>query len=124
MEEVDFILHKMIGEDSATVNKLFGSVFAGTYEIEGKEFTINAFPENFDKIVENFNSIGDSNIPEGAKKIRRKNFDKFLRNFVDYGYRLGNDNAILKALYDSMNTTEPINNSEDNSWESCNITIR
>ena len=124
MEEVNNILHEMIKEDSATVNNLFGSVLAGTYEIEGKTFTINASTETFDKIVENFNSIGKSKIPEGAKKIRRGRFDELLRNFVNYGYRLGNDNAILKALYDSMNTTEPINNSKDTSWESCNITIR
>ena len=120
MQEVDNILHEMIKEDSATVNNLFGSVFDGTYDIDGKTFTIKASPEAFDQIVENFNSIEGSR----AKKTRYKNFDTLIRGFIDYAHRLGNSNTIINTLYDSMHTTEPINNSEDTSWESCNITIR
>lgn len=120
MQEVDNILHEMIKEDSATVNNLFGSVFDGTYDIDGKTFTIKASSEAFDQIVENFNSIEGSR----AKKTRYKNFDTLIRGFIDYAHRLGNSNTIINTLYDSMHTTEPINNSEDTSWESCNIIIR
>ena len=122
MEEADIILHDLIRSNPQLTRRLMKFIFKNIVEQNGPNFSISTSAESFDKIVDNFKDI--ENIDPDFKEQAYNTFDVALRAFIDSAKSLGSKNTLIAAMYDSMHTTEPINKDEDNSWESCNITIR
>ena len=122
MSESDNILHDLIRSNPQLARRLMKFIFKDIVEQNGPNFSIPTSAESFDKIVDNFEDI--ENIDPDFKKQAYDTFDVALRAFIDSAKSLGSKNTLIAAMYDSMHTTEPINKDEDNSWESCNITIR
>ena len=122
MSESDNILHDLIRSNPQLARRLMKFIFKDIVEQNGPNFSIPTSAESFDKIVDNFKDI--ENIDPDFKEQAYNTFDVALRAFIDSAKSLGSKNTLIAAMYDSMHTTEPINKDEDNSWESCNITIR